>query len=184
MITYNLVQVSEPLLLQLLLRCCCHCWDAVVVVEMLLSLLSVLSNLSQGLVFVDKLLTHCGLEREFFVILNTIGCGLLPKGAAFRNKEQAIFPKQALEIKIIQVRQFAHLTEKELEEQMAAKKLSIGHLWGYPRYGTVIVHSPQSTVHSPQSTLTLTLNTLKFSCPHSFFLSILPLSIHTQHFLF
>jgi hypothetical protein len=29
------------------------------------------------------------------VILNFIGCGLLPNGAAFRSKKQAIVPKQA-----------------------------------------------------------------------------------------
>jgi hypothetical protein len=41
------------------------------------------------------------LERELFVILNTIGCGLLPKGAVFRFKEQAILPKQAWKSKLI-----------------------------------------------------------------------------------
>ena len=46
--------------------------------------LLLLSVLSQGqvtvelMLFVDKLLTYCGLEREFFVILNTIGCGRTP----------------------------------------------------------------------------------------------------------
>jgi len=62
------------------------------------------------------------------VILNFIGCGLLPKGAAFHFKEQAILPKQAWKSKLIKIRQIAHLTEEELEEQMAARNLCIGHL--------------------------------------------------------
>jgi hypothetical protein len=80
------------------------------------------------MLFVDSLLTCRCLERELFVILKTIGCGLLPKGAAFHFKEQAIFPKQALKSKINQVRQIAHLTVEELKEQTAAKKLCIGYL--------------------------------------------------------
>ena len=134
-----------------------------------LSLLSVLSNLSQGLVFVDKLLTHHGLEREFFIVLNTIGCGLLPKGAAFRNKEQAIFPKQALEIKIIQVRQFAHLTEKELEEQMTAKKNVYRTSMGVPQIRHC--HSQQSTLYTPHSHSHSTHSNFPvhthFFCPYS-----------------
>jgi hypothetical protein len=46
------------------------------------------------MLFVDKLLMCRCLERELFVILNTIGCGLLSKRAGFRFKEQAILPKQ------------------------------------------------------------------------------------------
>ena len=96
-------------------------------VLLLLQLLSVLSNLSQGqcgmlMLFVDKLLTHRSLEREFFVILNTIGCGLLPKGAAFHKKKQAIFPKQTLKSKLIKFWQIAHLTVEEAGRANGSKK--------------------------------------------------------------
>ena len=89
-------------------------------------LLSVLLNLSQVTVvlmlFVDKLLRYRGLEREFFVILNTIGCGLLPKGAAFHKKKQAIFPKQTLKSNLIKFRQIAHLTVEEAGRANGSKK--------------------------------------------------------------
>jgi len=57
------------------------------------------------------------------VILNIIGCGLLPKGAAYHNKKQAIVSKTELEIKINQVRQIAHLTEEEAGRANGSKKI-------------------------------------------------------------
>ena len=58
--------------------------------------------------------------------------------------------------------------------------------WGFPRYGTVIVNSPHSTLHTHTHTqhTQIFLSTLIFFGPHSFFSSILTLSIHTQRFPF
>jgi hypothetical protein len=58
-------------------------------------------------------------------ILNFIGCGLLPKGAAFRNKKQANVPIWTKQARGNQVRQIARFTVEELEELSATKKSSI-----------------------------------------------------------
>jgi hypothetical protein len=55
-------------------------------------------------------------------ILNFIGCGLLPKGAAFRNKKQANVPIWTKQACGNQVRQIARFTVEELS---ATKKSSI-----------------------------------------------------------
>ena len=59
------------------------------------------------------------------VILNFIGCGLLPKGAAFRSKKQAIVPKLAWK---------SSSANRALQRgrAFAAKILSIGHLCKSP----------------------------------------------------
>jgi hypothetical protein len=60
-----------------------------------------------------------------FVILNSIGRGLLPKGAAFRIKKQAIVPKAGLEIKFGKLR---ILTKEELLAGDGSKKIVYWHL--------------------------------------------------------
>jgi len=67
---------------------------AVLLVERVVEKVKPAGMVGMLMLFVDKLLTCRCLERELFVILNTIGCGLLPKRAGFRFKEQAILPKQ------------------------------------------------------------------------------------------
>lgn len=58
-------------------------------------------SIVSGLDFGDFVLQRLDSDNEkcasaaitALVILNFIGCGLLPKGAAFHNKKQAIVPK-------------------------------------------------------------------------------------------
>lgn len=57
------------------------------------------------------------------VILNSIGCGLLPKGAAYHKEKQAMVSKSDVEIKIIQVRQIVHLTKEEAVRATGSKKI-------------------------------------------------------------
>jgi hypothetical protein len=68
----------------------------------------------------DKMFNRCAAITAL-VILNFIGCGLLPKGAAFRSKKQAIVPKLAWKSSSAN-----HALQRG--RGFAARKLSIDHL--------------------------------------------------------
>jgi hypothetical protein len=64
-------------------------------------------------------------EITVLVILNFIGCGLHPKGAAFHSKKQAMVPKVALKSSLA-------IGERWQRRGFGSEGLSIGHLCKHP----------------------------------------------------
>ena len=102
----------------------------------------------------QRLEVHFGSAAiTVFVILNSIGRGLLPKGAVFRNKKEAIVPKRARKSRLIK---FGKLPISMRDELYGSKKIVYWHLC------KSLISSPSSLFLS----LTSSWKTWFFDCLH------------------